>query len=135
MIDAIQPGDVEQLKVRPGDALGVPPKDEVGFGWTMKKGGRPIGCGGFFTISEGVGMVWVILSDEVRGHGKKLCQFARDATQIAFEEMGWHRIQSAVRCDKPEYQRWAELMGFEKEGRLRKATPDKVDLFLYARVI
>ena len=135
MIDRYTEGDVFKLKIREGDGLGVPAKDEIGFGWTMKKDGKPIGCGGFQDIGQGIGMVWVMLTDEVRGHGKKLCRFARSATDIAFEEMGWHRIQAAVRCDRPEYQRWAELMGFEQEGRLRKAAPDKTDLYLYARVI
>ncbi len=134
MIDRYRKGDVFALKIRDGDGFGVPPEDEVGFGWTMKKAGRPIGCGGFLDIGQGIGLVWVMLSDEVRGHGVKLCRFARTATEIAFEEMGWHRIQAAVRCDRPEYQRWARMMGFECEGRLRKAAPDKTDLYLYARV-
>ncbi len=135
MIDSYTPGDVFALDIRDGDGLGIPPEDEVGFGWTMKKEGRPIGCGGFLDIGQGIGLVWVMLSDEVRGHGTKLSRFARKATDIAFETMGWHRIQAAVRCDRPEYQRWARLMGFECEGRLRKAAPDKTDLYLYARVI
>ena len=100
----------------------------------MKKGERPIGCGGFVEIDTGIGMVWMMLTDEVRGHGLKLSRFARWATEIAFECTGWHRIQTAVRCDRPEYQRWAKLMGYECEGRLRKAAPDKTDIYLYARV-
>ncbi len=135
VIDGYTKGDVHLLNVRDGDGFGVPPEDESGFGWTMKLDGKPIGCGGFQGIGQGIGVVWVMLSDEVRGHGLKLCRFARMATDIAFEEMGWHRIQAAVRCDMPEYQRWAELMGFECEGRLRKAAPDKTDLYLYAKVI
>lgn len=135
VIDSYQEGDVFKLNIRDGDGFGVPPEDEIGFGWTMKKDGAPIGCGGFIDIGHGIGVVWVMLSDAVRGHGLRLCRFARIATDIAFEEMGWHRIQAAVRCDRPEYQRWAKLMGFEREGKLRKAAPDKTDLYLYARVI
>ena len=135
VIDRYEPGDVFKLNIRDGDGFGVPPQDEVGFGWTFKKQGKPVGCGGFVDIGQGIGMAWVMATDEVRGHGLRVCRFTRMAIGIAFEEMGWHRIQAAVRCDRPEYQQWAELMGFQREGRLRKAAPDKTDLYLYARVI
>ena len=135
VIDRYQAGDVFKLNIRDGDGFGVPPKDEVGFAWTFKKDSKPVGCGGFIDIGQGVGVVWVMATDEIRGHGLRLCRFAKMAVGIAFEEMGWHRIQAAVRCDRPEYQQWAELMGFQQEGRLRKAAPDKSDLYLYARVI
>ena len=75
-----------------------------------------------------------MMSDEVRGHGLRLTRFTRTATEIVMKAKGWHRIQATVRCDKPEYQRWARLMGFECEGRLRKAAPDKSDVYLFARV-
>ncbi len=135
MIDSYTKGDCHLLDIRDGDGFGVPPQDEVGFGWTFKKDNKPVGCGGFVDIGQGIGLAWVMATDEVRGNGLKVCRFTRMAIKIAFEEMGWHRIQAAVRCDRPEYQQWAELMGFQREGRLRKAAPDKTDLYLYARVI
>jgi RimJ/RimL family protein N-acetyltransferase len=135
VIEGYTDGDVHLLDIRDGDGFGVPPKDERGPAWTMKKDGRPIACGGFVGIGDGMAVVWVMATDEVRGHGMKLCRFARNATKIVFETMGWHRIHAAVRVDRPEYQRWAELMGFEREGCMRKAAPDKTDLYLYARVI
>lgn len=134
MIVPYEAGDVAQLEVRPGDGFGTPTEDQPGLAWTMKAAGKPVACGGFVEIGYGVAMVWVIASDGVRGHGRKFCRFARRATRIACEEMGWHRVQAAVRADRREYQRWAELMGFEREGVLRKAAPDKSDLCLYARV-
>lgn len=135
VIDGYKKGDVYKLKLREGDGFGVPPEEEIGFGWTMKKDGHPIGCGGFVHVDDGIGLVWMMMTDEVRGHGMKLCRFARRAVKIAFEEMGWHRIHAAVRVDRPEYMRWAQLMGFQCEGRLRKAAPDKTDLYVYARVL
>lgn len=135
VIDGYTKGDAAKLNVRPGDGLGIQPEDQPSPAWTMKKDGHPIACGGFVDIGHGIAMVWVIASDEVRGHGRMLCRFARQAIDIVTEDLGWHRIQAVVRCDRPEYERWARLMGFEREGRLRKAAPDKSDLYLYARVL
>ncbi len=135
MIESYTEGDVYQLNLREGDCLGVPPIDQPPPAWTMKKDGRPIACGGIVHIGGGVGVVWVQATDEVRGHGLKLCKFARKAVHVAFARMKFHRIQATVRTDRPEYCRWAELMGFEREGLMRKATPSKEDVFLYARVI
>ena len=135
MIDSYTEGDASKLDIREGDGLGIPPMDQPPPAWTMKKDGRPIACGGIVHVGGGIGVVWVQVTDEARGYGLKLCRFARTAVRIVFEDMKFHRIQATVRADRPEYMRWAELMGFECEGLMKKAAPDKTDLFLYARVI
>lgn len=135
MIDSYEEGDVFKLDLREGDSLGIPPMDMPSPAWTMKEDGNPIACGGIMHVGGGVGVVWVQATDKVRGHGLKLCRFAKQAVQIVFEEMKFHRIQATVRADRPEYRRWAEMMGFECEGLMRKATPNQQDVYLYARVI
>lgn len=46
----------------------------------------------------------------------------------------YRRIETSVDCDFAEGHRWARLMGFENEGRMRAFTPDGRDCDLYARV-
>ena len=134
VIDSYTEGDVYKLDIREGDGLGIPPMDQPPPAWTMKKDGRPIACGGVVHVGGGIGVVWVQVTDEARGYGLKLCRFARIAMKIVFEDMKFHRVQATVRADRPEYRRWAELMGFECEGLMKKAAPDQSDLYLYARV-
>ena len=134
VIDSYTEGDVYKLDIREGDGLGIPPMDQPPPAWTMKKDGWPIACGGVVHVGGGIGVVWVQVTDEARGYGLKLCRFARIAMKIVFEDMKFHRVQATVRADRPEYRRWAELMGFECEGLMKKAAPDQSDLYLYARV-
>ena len=44
------------------------------------------------------------------------------------------RIQAAVRADWPEAQRFAEFLGLENEGLMRKYGPDGSDYFRFAKV-
>ena len=65
-------------------------------------------------------------------------RFAKTVKSIFNElviEHGLHRIQAAVRADWPEAQRFAEFMGFENEGLMRKFGQDKTDYIRYARVL
>ena len=45
------------------------------------------------------------------------------------------RIQAAVRADWPEAQRFAEFLGLENEGLMRKYGPDGSDYFRFAKVL
>ena len=45
-----------------------------------------------------------------------------------------HRIVMSVQEDFEEGIRWAEALGFEREGLMRKHGPTKLNHYLYARV-
>ncbi len=135
MIDSYSEDDIYKLDIREGDGIGVPLTNHPPPAWTMKEDGRPIACGGVVHAGGGVGVIWMYTTDAARGHGVKLCRFAKTAINIVFEEMRFHRLQAVIRADRPEYTRWARLMGFECEGLMKKAAPDKTDLYLFARVV
>ena len=127
-------GDVFQLLLREGDAFGT--VQDLPFpAWTMTQDDRPIACGGVVQAGQGVGNLWLFVTDEARGHGLKLSRFARKVVIRLFAVMRFHRVQTVIRADKKEYRRWAELMGFQQEAVLRKAGPSQQDLLLYSRVI
>ncbi len=128
-------GDVYRLDIREGDTIGVILQDFPTPGWTMFSETDILACGGIVQAGGGVGNVWAYISDKARGHGVSLLRFSRSAMDRALSIMLFHRLQTVVRTDRPEYERFVELLGFEKEGRLRKATSTQEDLFLYARTI
>ena len=44
------------------------------------------------------------------------------------------RLETQVFIDWPPGPRWVELLGFEREGLMRRYTPDNRDAWLYAKV-
>ena len=134
VFDNYQEGDIYELGIREGDDLGVVLQDHPFPAWTMRIDGEVAACGGVVNAGGGVGNGWVFVSEKARGHGKALTRFVRGALDRLFDVMRYHRIQTVIRVDRPEYERWATLFGFEKECVLRKASPAQEDLFLFARV-
>lgn len=134
MIRPYEEDDVFKVKIRLGDPLGAVVGNYPGPAWTMEKDGRVIAVMGITAVSGGIGLVWSFISDEARGHGKMMVKFAREKMKFALTEMRFHRLQAVVREDRPEYQRFAELMGFQKEGLMRKACANGDDLWLYSRI-
>lgn len=46
----------------------------------------------------------------------------------------YRRIETSVAVNFAEAHRWAQMLGFEREGTMRAFTPDGQDCDLYARV-
>lgn len=132
--DTYEPGDVAKLDIRDGDLFEATFVEPPLPAWTMKDNGMPIACGGIMDQGHGLGVVWMFVSDGARGHGRDLYRFSTNALEFAENELGMYRIHTLVRTDVPEYLRWAQLFGFDLEGRLVKAAPDRRDVYLLARV-
>jgi len=126
-------GDSYRVRVRAGDALGGNLADNDELAWTMMEGDEVLACGGIFTIEKGIGFLWAYISDEAKGHGRSLIMHSRRMVAGAVKN-GCFRVQAVVRADKPEYERFIELVGLSKEGLMRKATPERNDLFMYAKI-
>lgn len=45
------------------------------------------------------------------------------------------RIDTSVHCHFAQAIRWAEMLGFQNEGLMRKYDPDGLDCYLYAQVV
>lgn len=126
--------DVFKVKIRLGDPLGAVVGNYPGPAWTMEEDGEVLAVMGITAIASGIGLVWSFISDEARGHGKTMLKFGREKMKLALTEMRFHRLQAVVRADREEYQRFIELLGFEKEGLMRKGCANGDDLWLYSRI-
>ena len=89
--------------------------------------------GGIFVGTSSL-QVWALISDSITENPlgfHKLVLSEIDRAQKAFN---LKRIQIEVRKSFKMGQKWATSLGFECEGLLRQAAPDREDCYLYGRV-
>jgi len=81
-------------------------------------------------VAEG----WVIATSEMWKHPLGVAKaIKKDFARVA-KENNITRVQSAIRKDFSEGQRFAEWLGLEKEGLMRKWGFDGSDQYMYARL-
>ena len=100
--------------------------------------GNVVGIGGLNQWREGVGLFWLIITDMcLKGglHGIIALQAIRDKTNELIESNNLWRAEAHVRVDFPKAIKMIEFLGFQREGTMRKFFPDKVDGYLYSRII
>ena len=125
-------GIMEPLE--PSDLKGWADRNESdGPSYTLSYLGEPIGCFGIRIYWPHVGEAWVIVSKDVRNYCRAH-RYGKECFERLIDEYDLHRVGAFVRTDRPEFVRYAEYMGFEKEGTCRKFMPDGTDCYMYARV-
>lgn len=92
--------------------------------------GMVVGCAGVVTIWENRAYIWALLSPESGRHFVQIHKAVRDKLAT----LPHHRIEAAVDTNFAAGIRWIEMLGFEREGMMRKYTPNGMDSYLYARV-
>lgn len=96
---------------------------------------RCIGAYGLIEMWHGVGRLWAIFSEELLADHAKVLAFHAKRDMKRADELGLHRIEAT--CDPSHDQgcRFLEWLGFEREGLMRRYSPEGTDSVLYARVI
>lgn len=110
------------------------PKQVRTYAVTVVSKEKPLAVFGAFNFSPGVMHVWGIVSETVRSYPlafHKTCEKLLTFYEVHDKP---RRIQIEVRKDYTGGQRWAESLGFQQEGLMRKYGPDGSDYYLYARV-
>lgn len=136
----------------PGDALEVPPQpaqvDEggafsgvdwdayllMGKAFTLTRSGRPVVCAGAHLALPGVVEGWAMVGAEA-GRGA-LLPAVRGIGAFLYD-LPWadvRRVQTTVRLDFAAGHRMARLLGFVREGTLRRYGPGGSDFVMYAKV-
>lgn len=96
--------------------------------------GKPVGIVGLAQPWPGVAEVWTILSDKIRQSPVGVTKLMRRLLDGYMTELGIWRAQMTVIDGHDEGMRWAKLLGFECEGKLRKFGPDAKDHWMFGRV-
>ena len=95
---------------------------------------EPIFAAGMKMVWGQVAEGWVIATSEMWKHPLSVAKaIKKDFARVA-KENNITRVQSAIRKDFFEGQRFAEWLGLEKEGLMRKWGFDGSDQYMYARL-
>ena len=106
----------------------------LGLAVTALVHGKPVAMFGCIVLWTGVAEIWSIISDDARRYPKQLTIVAKSFSDIVAQSLSLHRLQLTVRSDEPRALRWAEYLGFEIEGLMKKYSPDGADTYILARV-
>ena len=96
--------------------------------------GEILAVAGFIECFPGCYSIWASFSDMARGNSVSLVKKMEEVLPKIVDKLKIFRLQAYVLADNHEYNKFIRLFGFELEGRIRKATPLKEDMFLYSRI-
>jgi len=110
---------------------------EGGPAYTGVEEGCPYVCAGILESWYGRWLAWAAISHnagprEMLWIHRQTRKFLVDLQALDSER--YRRIEATARVDEPEAQRWLEMLGFVKEGRLRCYDASGLDHFQYARI-
>ena len=93
---------------------------------------RAIGCAGVICLDENRdrGHVWALMTAQTGPHMLAITR----AIWGFLRTTAIRRLETQVFIDWPPGPRWVEMLGFEREGLMRRYTPDNRDAWLYAKV-
>lgn len=87
-------------------------------------------CCGLKKINQGVGHVWVLPSVYCNRYKIFTYKTIKELLEKHAKEFRLHRIQTTI---EPEFIKWIEFLGFERESILKQVKADKTDLFFYTK--
>jgi len=108
---------------------------QVVAGFTICEQEEIIACGGVHIMWEGVGEAWLVLSKEAYKSPISVARYTYQLFDTIMNENELWRVQASVHTDDDESVRFAEWLGFEDEGLMKKFGPDGADYIRMARVV
>jgi hypothetical protein len=94
----------------------------------------PVLCAGIIIFQPGVGEAWVRGSLHMQHLGISLARTVKRWFDAAMLDRGLHRVQVTVRCTDKVAYRFAQFIGFGREGIMRQLSADKADFYMMARI-
>jgi hypothetical protein len=131
------PEHFEQFELRP-ESCGEKPREgeKYDFGehaLTILSHDKPIGVVGGYFVTRGVFNAWAMLSEEIRECPTAFSRAIFRLVRNWGDRHGLHRMQFSVRHDFHAALKWAEFLGFVREGLMRRYGPDGSDHFMFSR--
>jgi len=108
--------------------------EQQGLAFTGLVNDEPIFAAGMKPIWKGVAEGWVLATAKVWDHPLLVARaIKKDFARVA-REHDIERVQTAIRKDFKQGQRFAEWLGLENEGLMKKFGFDGTDQYRYARI-
>lgn len=86
-------------------------------------------CCGIVPMWRGVGEVWFIAGQMIHKHKIPFIRFAREKMEEVIEANDLWRVQGVCKVGWPAALRFAQFMGFEEEGVMRRYGPEGADYY------
>lgn len=103
-----------------------------GPAWTLWHEDKIIMCGGVICGGwPGIADVWLIPSPLINQWPLGAVKVTKAYLDGAIKDLRLHRVQATI---EEKDVKWIEVLGFEREGKLRKFGPNKEDKYIYARI-
>ena len=106
----------------------------AGLAYTLLDNNVPICSGGIIPTWLGNAQGWVISSKRIFRNKIKASRLIKERTDLLCANNKIWRLQTAVKADFKIGIRFAEFLGFNKEGLMVGYGPDKTDYYLMARI-
>ena len=106
----------------------------AGLSFTLLDNNVPICSGGIIPTWLGNAQGWVISSKRIFKNKIKAARLIKERTDLICANNKIWRLQTAVKANFNTGIRFAEFLGFNKEGLMRGYGPDKTDYYLMARI-
>ena len=106
----------------------------AGLAYTLLDNNVPICSGGIIPTWLGSAQGWVISSKRIFRNKIKASRLIKERTDLLCANNKIWRLQTAVKADFKIGIRFAEFLGFNKEGLMVGYGPDKTDYYLMARI-
>jgi len=102
----------------------------AGPAFTALEGETPVACAGIAGCGGGRFLAWSVISQRGLARFGGIHRGVRRFLDIA----DYRRIEAVVDIEHKKAIRWIEVLGFEREGVMRKYTENGRDCYLYARL-
>jgi hypothetical protein len=136
---------LDKIKLREFDEIGlavVPNSKEqlqfymdTGICYTGMVGDKVVMIGGVSVTWPGVGFVWLLTSDLVKEHKAFFHRTCLNIIEKGIVKYKLHRVDTAIMKDHEVSLKWANRLGFQQEGIMKKYDSEGNDYCLFARVI
>ena len=137
MIRQYQNGDIAQIAdTKEGERFLTDTEllHQITYAETVEIDGEIMAVYGIVKMWEGVGQCFAITSTDYHD-AISYTRHAKSFVVNAMREFGFNRVQTYVSVDNGSFGKWAELVGLEKEGLMRKFSPQGKDMFMYSRIV
>lgn len=97
--------------------------------------GKILSCVTFCFVRPHVAGINMLCDDAFVRQKREFIIVLRDGIKFFMKDLGLSRVQATIRADFKGAEKWIKILGFEKEGLMRKFGPEGEDHFLFAKVV
>ena len=99
--------------------------------------GNVIAVGGTVVVEKGIAEFWLMLVSDFKDsglHSIELISTIKEKLDELIEQNNIIRAQAIIRTDFSKAIKMIEFLGFKREVLLMEYTPDKCDVYMYAKI-